>query len=72
MKTILVLLSFFGCAYKPYQLRTGEIVECKDFLIENCGMSLYECKGQVEYHCQYNVKAYHKKLVLSQGKALDI
>jgi len=66
------LLFLLSCSYKPYQLRTGEMVECKDYLIEPCGMSLFECKGDVEFHCQYNVKAFNKKLVLNQGKAIEL
>lgn len=63
-----------ACSFQPFQLRDGKVVECKDFLIEQCGVSLYECRGKEEYHCMHEVKKLDrdKVYVLSQRKALNI
>lgn len=58
LKTYRIIPIFLlGCApLGVFELQTGEIVICKDWVKRECGMDIYDCDTNADYYCQHNVK----------------
>lgn len=54
---ILICLSFLSCSTYVFRLHDGEVVYCKDVVLNECvsGLSLYRCDNGKQYLCQQNV-----------------
>lgn len=65
MKYLLLVFILTGCnCYKPgtkFVFSDNKEVECSSVVRNNCGVSLWNCKDGLEYHCVQNVKVIEPK-----------
>jgi hypothetical protein len=53
----LLFIFLLGCSeVHTFKLNNGEIVFCKDWLPQTCGISLWSCDTGKDYYCQTNVE----------------
>jgi hypothetical protein len=56
---ILVTMVSSACVSnrRLYELDTGDVVECEREQITGCGVVLRDCDGEIDYLCEFAVRA---------------